>query len=145
MENLKKQLIKLVELMGFSKFQVDEDLESKNFSMIIDDNILTAERLPDFILNINRIMRLIAKKENIHPVVVDINNYRRERERLIIELAKAAARKAVATKEPVRLPIMNAYERRLIHAELSMRPDVTTESVGEAKDRYVVVKIINLD
>ena len=78
----------------------------------------------------------------IEPVVVDVNNYRRERERLIIELAKAAARRAIATKESVNLPAMNAYERRLIHAELSMRPDVATESVGEGKDRFVVVKAI---
>ncbi|MBI2506918.1 MAG: hypothetical protein HYW00_02165, partial [Candidatus Colwellbacteria bacterium] len=36
---------------------------------------------------------------------------------------------------------MNAYERRLVHTELAMRPDVTTESVGTIS-RYVVVKPI---
>jgi predicted RNA-binding protein Jag len=37
---------------------------------------------------------------------------------------------------------MNAYERRLIHAELAARPDVKTESLGEGRGRYVVVKPI---
>ena len=73
-------------------------------------------------------------------VFIDVNNYRKEREKIIIELAKAAARKVAATQKEVSLPVMNAYERRLVHLELSSRPDVATESVGEAKERYVVVK-----
>lgn len=144
METLKEQTTKLIELMGFSNFQVGVDPEAKLFSISIEDSVITPGRLPTLVLNINRIVRLIAKRHGVYPIVVDVNNYRRERERLIMELARAAARRAVATSEPVHLPAMNAYERRLIHTELSMRPDVTTESVGEGRDRYVVVKVINL-
>jgi spoIIIJ-associated protein len=61
---------------------------------------------------------------------------------LILEIAKASAQKVIALKQEVRLPAMNAYERRLIHTELSMRPDVKTESVGEGKDRAVVIRPI---
>lgn len=144
MENLKKQISKLIELMGFSAFQIEVDPETKLFSVSIEDAAITATRLPILVLNINRVARLIAKRHGDHPVVIDINNYRRERERLILELARAAARRAAATGEPVSLPIMNAYERRLIHAELSMRPDVATESVGEGRERYVIVKVTNI-
>ncbi|OGY57330.1 MAG: hypothetical protein A3D47_01535 [Candidatus Colwellbacteria bacterium RIFCSPHIGHO2_02_FULL_43_15] len=142
MENLKEQLSKLVELMGFNSSQLEVTEETRLLSITIEDEFLNTTRLPSVVLNLNRIARLMAKKMGIEPVVVDVNNYRRERERLIIELAKAAARRAIATKESVNLPAMNAYERRLIHAELSMRPDVATESVGEGKDRFVVVKAI---
>jgi len=144
MENFKEQITKLIELMGFSDFQVEVDLDAKLFSVSIEDSVITQERLPAFVLNVNRIARLVAKKHGVYPIVVDINNYRREREKLIVELARAAARRVVATGEPVHLPTMNAYERRLIHAELSMRPDVVTESIGEGKARYVIVKAINL-
>jgi len=142
MENLKEQLSKLVELMGFNSSQLEVTEETRLLSITIEDEFLNTTRLPSVVLNLNRIARLMAKKMGIEPVVVDVNNYRKERERLIIELAKAAARRAIATKESVNLPAMNAYERRLIHAELSMRPDVATESVGEGKDRFVVVKAI---
>ena len=37
---------------------------------------------------------------------------------------------------------MNSYERRLVHTALAIHPDVTTESVGEGKERYVVIKPI---
>ena len=71
---------------------------------------------------------------------MDVNNYKKERERLITELAKAAARKVLAEKKDVELPVMNAYERRLVHVELAARPDVKTESVGEGTNRHIVVK-----
>lgn len=143
MENLKEQIVRLVELMGFSKFQAEADSQAKLLSINIEDSAITAQRLPVLVLNLNRVARLIAKKQGALPVIVDINNYRKERDRLIVELARAAARRATATKEPVHLPAMNAYERRLIHAELSIRPDVTTESTGEGKSRYVIVKSID--
>ncbi|MBI1838830.1 MAG: hypothetical protein HYR95_00815 [Candidatus Colwellbacteria bacterium] len=143
MEVIKQQISKIFELMGFDKFQLDVDSNKRAIYLSVDDALLTPQRLPNLVLNINRISRLIAKKQGEAPIVVDINNYRKERERLIVELAKAAARRAVATKELVPLPPMNAYERRLIHTELSMRPDVATESVGVGKNRYVVVKIIS--
>lgn len=128
--------------MGFNDVVFETTTNPQLVSIIINDPLLTPERVPDLVVNMNRVARLVAKQLQLDPLVVDINNYRRERESLIIELARAAARKAVAAKESVSLPTMNAYERRLVHTELAMRPDVTTESVGEGKNRYVVIKIV---
>ncbi|MBI2010868.1 MAG: hypothetical protein HYS89_01385 [Candidatus Colwellbacteria bacterium] len=141
MEKLKEKIESLVRLMGFGDFRVECEENSRRVSLHINDGIVSEEILPAFVLNLERVARLIAKHLDEGPVVVDINNYRREREGLIIKLARAAARKAATTGEAVALPIMNAYERRLVHTELSMRPDVLTESTGET-DRHVVVKPI---
>jgi len=73
-------------------------------------------------------------------VKLDINNYRFQHEEQLRELAHTSARKAVITKQPVKLFSMSSYERRVIHAELALRPDVHTESEGEEPNRYVVVK-----
>lgn len=131
--------------MGFVNFSIEVDSGNKIISLSLEDPTITSERLPSLVLNLNRIVRLLAKKHDVYPVLVDVNGYRKERERLILELARAAARRAVATKESVNLPVMNAYERRIIHAELSMRPDVITESVGNNRERYVMVKISNIE
>ena len=72
-------------------------------------------------------------------MVVDVNNYRKKREDLIVELGRAAARKAMAEKTKVALPPMNAYERRLVHVELSSRPDIKTESAGEGGERHIII------
>jgi spoIIIJ-associated protein len=145
MDSLIEQLNKLVILMGFVNFSIEVDSGNKIISLSLEDPTITSERLPSLVLNLNRIVRLLAKKHDVYPVLVDVNGYRKERERLILELARAAARRAVATKESVNLPVMNAYERRIIHAELSMRPDVITESVGNNRERYVMVKISNIE
>jgi predicted RNA-binding protein Jag len=140
MEELKTRVDKIISLMGVDEFKVDADGITRRISIIINDRAVTKDDLPSFVLNIERIVRLIAKQLNGGPVIVDVNNYRKEREALIVKLARAAARKAVATNEEVSLPPMNAYERRLVHTELSIRPDVETESFGENRERHVVIK-----
>jgi len=142
MEKLTQHLKELINLIGFNDVVFEVTGKPELISIIINDAFLTPERIPDLVINLNRVARLVAKKFQTDPFVVDINNYRKERESLIIELARAAARKALASKESVSLPTMNAYERRLVHTELSMRPDVATESVGEGRNRYVVIKVV---
>ena len=129
--------------MGFDDYTIEIDEEHRHGKIFIHNNpVLVKENLPAILDSINHLTQLITKKENQAPAFFDINNYRRERENIIIELARAAARKAVATKEEISLPAMNSYERRIIHVELASRPDVATESAGAGHDRYVVIKPI---
>ena len=90
--------------------------------------------------NLNHVLQLVAQKNGDEKIYMDINNYRKEREKLLVELAKAAARKVASTKQEVALPAMNSYERRIVHAELSARPDVKTESQGAGKERFITIK-----
>lgn len=133
----------LIKSMGFKDFRVEFDGEHRHGNVFIYDNpTLIKENLPAIVESLNHLMQLIAQKEKEQSIFVDVNNYRKERESLIAELAKAAARKAVATKENVSLPAMNSYERRIVHVELATHPEVSTESQESGKDRYVVVKPI---
>lgn len=142
MENLSLQEIieKLVEKMGFRDYSVSYDEEKRRFSILIEDGKFLEKGLSNFIADLNYLVKLITKKYGWDPAALDVNNYRRQREALIVELAKAAARKVAATRQEIALPSMNAYERRLIHAELADRPDLKTESKGEGKERAVVIK-----
>lgn len=142
MEELKTIIENLIGGMGFEDFSVSLDTEGNRFSILIKEERLIERFLPDFILDFNFIVKLVCRKNDWPTVVVDVNNYRKQRQELIVELARAAARKAVATKEEIVLPPMNAFERRLIHTELMGRPDLKTESAGEDRERHVVVKPI---
>jgi predicted RNA-binding protein Jag len=138
-------LVKLIELMGFEKFSVHYDVIQKRFSIFISEEGKRIDHLiPDFVANLDYLVKLITKRQNmgLNAITVDINNYRKERENLILDLARGAARRATVSKQEVVLPAMNAYERRLIHLELATRPDVKTESVGEGKNRHIVVRPI---
>ena len=143
MEELQNNLKKLIELMGFEDFSLNCDVEGNRFSLFVNEGEGFKKMLPLFVTNLDHLVKLMAKKQESEPAVfIDINNYRKEREGIILEIARGAARKVVATKEEITLPTMNAYERRLIHMELASRPDIKTESMGEGKNRYVVVKPI---
>lgn len=137
---LQEKIKKLIELTGFDDFSVNYDENNSRFSIFINDELISEKILQSMVSNFDHIIKLIAKKNDIEAVVVDVNNYRRKREDLIMELGRAAARKAVAEKTEVVLPPMNAYERRLVHMELSSRPDIKTESAGEGMERHIVIK-----
>mgnify|MGYP001560888207 CR=1 FL=1 len=128
--------------MGFSDFSAEIVPEGRRISVFINEGEWVKTWIPRLINDLEAVLRLVAKKVGSESVFVDINNYRKERERLILEIAKAAAKKAVLTKTAISLPAMNAYERRLVHSELASRPDVKTESVGLGADRYVVISPI---
>lgn len=137
----KEFLTRLIEYMGFSDFRVEVDEEHRHSAVFIHESeMFVKENLPIIVENLNRVIQLVARKNGTQPIFLDVNNYRKEREALLAELARAAARRAAATRQPVSLPAMNPYERRITHLVLVAHPDVTTESVGEGKGRYVVVK-----
>lgn len=83
------------------------------------------------------IARKLSQKLNI---IVDINNYRKDRNELVIELAKTAAQKVVATQKAEVLFPMSAYERRIVHLALASLSDIITESIGDEPKRRVVIK-----
>ncbi|HXF44234.1 MAG TPA: R3H domain-containing nucleic acid-binding protein [Candidatus Paceibacterota bacterium] len=128
--------------MGFEEPRVELDAEHRKISLFIDDDLIQS-RVAVVLPAIEHILNLMVKGENNGPYVVDLNYYRKERERLITELARAAAHKAMLTKSDVELPPMNAYERRLIHMEITTHPELTTESVGLNKERRVIIKHIS--
>jgi len=141
MEKWETLIKKIIEYMGFGDYRMDLESDQKRGSIYIYDYPdLVKENLPALVESINHIAQMFAKKNGEHPPFFDINNYRQERENLIAELARAAAKKVLFTKQDVSLPAMNSYERRLVHVELAVHPEVKTESVGEGKERYVIVK-----
>lgn len=129
----------LLSLMGFTEVRVEVEEEHKKIGIVIGDG-LTREEVGLMLPSLEHVVNLITRHEKLPPYVVDVNYYRKERERLIAELARAAARKAVATKTQVELPPMNGYERRLVHVEIATHPELTTESVGTGKERRVIIK-----
>jgi predicted RNA-binding protein Jag len=134
---------KMVELMGFRDYRIEiKPAEKRGSLFIYDGGNFLKENLPSIVESVNHLFQMIAKKNGTEIVFLDVNNYRQERENLIAELARAAAKKALATKGDVLLPAMNSYERRLVHVELAIHPEVTTESAGEGKERYVIIRPI---
>ncbi len=140
MENWEAFITHILDLTGFKDYRVEvKEDEKRGLVFIYESQQMLKENLPAIVDAMNHIAQMVAKKHKQEPIFIDINNYRHDREAIIAELARAAAKKAAATKQNVPLPAMNSYERRIVHTELAIHPDVRTESIGEGKERYVVV------
>lgn len=139
-EKIQKIIEGLLSRMGYNHFKTEYSDERKRLSISIVDAAGKAIPFnPEAEHALGTIIKQIIRSHDAGPLHVDINNYHAEREKLIVELAKAAARKATITKTTITLPAMNAYERRLVHVELAARPDVKTESEGEGEGRHIIV------
>ena len=78
-------------------------------------------------------------RDDYKRVVVDCENYRENREQTLKKLADNLANKAVRLERKICLEAMNPYERRIIHAALTEREDVSTKSEGKEPNRYIVI------
>ena len=74
-----------------------------------------------------------------YRITIDINGYRVKREETLRALAQKMAEKAKKYRKNFTLEPMSANERRIIHSEIQNISGVTTYSVGQDKDRKIVI------
>ncbi len=72
-------------------------------------------------------------------IIIDVDGYRQRREEELRDFALDIADEVRDTNEPVTLEAMPAFERRMIHIALSEAGDVRTYSIGEGRERRVVI------
>ncbi len=72
-------------------------------------------------------------------ITVNIENYREKREETLRKLAAKMAAKVKKSGRNIALEPMNAYERRIIHAEIQKIEGVSTNSVGTEGNRRVII------
>lgn len=72
-------------------------------------------------------------------ITVNVENYREKREETLRKLASKMAAKVKKSGRNIALEPMNAYERRIIHAEIQKIEGVSTNSVGAEGNRRVII------
>ncbi len=73
-------------------------------------------------------------------VIIDSNNYKESREKVLRNLARKQGKKVQETGRLIKLNPMSARERKIIHEEISYMKGLKTESQGEEPKRYLVIK-----
>jgi spoIIIJ-associated protein len=72
-------------------------------------------------------------------IVVDCNGYRRDKDAELKQMATFVAEKARNTGAPQELGPLNPYERRIVHMVIAEDPTVTSESIGDAFMKTVII------
>jgi spoIIIJ-associated protein len=96
------------------------------------------------LIDIQRILKAILKKsvpnEEQFYIDLDINNYKEKKITYLKEMSRLVADEVALSKKEKILAPMPAYERRIIHLEISGREDIASESVGQEPERSVIIR-----
>jgi len=74
-----------------------------------------------------------------YRVVLDCLGYRREKDAELRQMARFTAERAKATSAAQEIGPLNPYERRLVHLTVAEIAGVTSESIGDAFLKTVVI------
>ncbi len=127
-----------------SKVQAEQDTETGTYKFKIDSphNPLLIGRGGKTLQGFQTYLRnlLSAYSDEHVKVVLDIGDYKENRNRQLEILATKTAKEVARTKIAATLKDLNSYERRIVHAKLSEWRDITTTSEGEEPNRTLVIK-----
>lgn len=130
---------------------LEEDLVLKNeselfFSLHTKDARLLLGRDGENLYAISFLIKRIIEKqyneETSKAFTLDINDFHKKKIDQIKTTAHMLAERARFFKSSVDVDPMNPYERRIVHEYLQDHGDITTESVGQGKDRHIVIKYV---
>lgn len=82
------------------------------------------------------------KKVSEPRFFIDVNDYRSSLSRTIATKASVFAERARSFKSSVEMEPMSAYDRLIVHEFLDGAPNIKTESIGQGRDRRVVIRYV---
>jgi spoIIIJ-associated protein len=133
----------LLSPLGFS-FSFTTEPYEEGISLLIDSpdaRYLIGEdgdRLDDLQYMVNRLVQ--ARWADAPRVRVDCDNYRARAEAKLLRRARSRAERVLKTGKPLLMEKLNAYQRRLVHNELSTIPGIVTQS-EETDSRFKRITI----
>lgn len=145
LKNLIEETLRKMTFADFSlgmREEASSDGENAVFNISTKESDILIGQYGANLRALQHILRAMARKKTQDQLrfSIDVNDYRRQKLDSLAELARSLAHQAIIDKRPVILRPMSAYERRIVHMELSGNDRVKTESIGEGEERKVVIK-----
>ena len=125
-----------------TKASLSEDIikisiDSDHNSIIIGKNGRTLQALNELTK-----LAISSKFKKKFRVLLDIGEYKDDKYKRVIGVAKRTAYEVQKTHQSASLDPMTADERRVVHNAISRIRNVTTVSEGEGKRRHIVIKYV---
>lgn len=81
--------------------------------------------------------------EGFKRVILDVSGWRKQREEDLKRSAEDWGKQVIDSGKEMELEPMSAWQRRVVHMVVGEMKGLETESVGEGRDRHVVIRIKN--
>ena len=134
---------KLLSQLGFEKAKLS--LEEKDEKQWINIEVEDTGRLIGYHGEVLQALQLITnlllyrKTGEWQKVVLNIGDYWQRRYQQLEQLALDQVQQVKTSGKSAVLPYLSSNERRIIHEFLSDQKEIVTESVGEGKERRLVI------
>lgn len=99
------------------------------------------ETLDALQLIINLIVSKQVEEGKYKRVIVDVGGWRKNKEADLERRARNWVEEVKETGHPIELDPMPSWQRRIVHMIVSESEGVVSESVGEGKDRHLVLSL----
>lgn len=146
LEKIKKEVEEFFGKMTFTTEIQHLSLKEQTLTLnlkVEEPQILIGEG-GETLLEIQHLLKIVLKRKInvVEPFYVDldINDYKKKKIAYLKEMARSLAEEVILTKKEKILPVMPAYERRIIHMELADMSNITTESIGQEPERRIIIK-----
>ncbi|GAB4219188.1 MAG: hypothetical protein Fur009_4070 [Candidatus Microgenomates bacterium] len=135
----------LSKMINNFKVEVVEELGVYHIIIKTDEEASTViGRHGETIRSLQKILEVILFKkfgEGVE-ILVNVNDFREKQKERLEVLATEYAEKTQANHSPSFIRNLSSYERKLIHEFITKKyPDLTTYSIGEGKDRRLVIDL----
>lgn len=136
----------LENILGFlaleGSFEVEEGLDEITVSIDASDTGrligYKGETVDSLQLLVNQI--LSKQSEVFKRVVIDVGGWRKNKEGELENRARIWAEEVKESGQDLELEPMPSWQRRIVHLIIEEVDGATSESVGEGKDRHLVIK-----
>lgn len=130
----------LIELEGDDDYSyINLEIRGEDLGLLIGyqgGGLRSFERVMNLMLN--KMLRGI-ETERRYKVIVDINDYKTKREKLLKETVYKAIEHVKESNQPVELSVMNPADRRIVHMVIQEEAGITSQSEGEEGERRVII------
>ncbi len=141
---VKTEVEKLLKEIGI-KSEAEVSGSEEGYTVILDagdDNALLIGKHGNTLSSFELIATLIIANKigEFRRVTVEVGSYRAEREQYLETLADKLKDEVITSGYEKQVRGLKPWERRYLHMYLEKDSEVTTESVGEGRDRTLIIK-----
>ena len=133
---------RIVSAMGLALTATIEDTpEATRINLEGDDGGVLIRRGGEGLQALQHIVATAFRRQlgDDNRIVVDCNGFRKDKDAELRQMAKYNAERARTMGTPQEMGPLNPYERRIVHLAIAEDPSVTSESIGDAFMKTVII------
>jgi spoIIIJ-associated protein len=121
--------------------RIEESVEGTRINLEGEDGGVLVRRGGEGLQALQHVVATAFRKQlgDDHRVVIDCNGFRRDKDAELRQMARFMADKARTSSVPQEMGPLNPYERRIVHLAIAEDPTVTSESIGDAFMKTVII------